>query len=1394
VGIFFEDNPSGNTGIVSDNKFSNTEYGVAIHPNLLSSNPNMIVTAENNYWGDADPSDDVSENVDYSPFYATSTTTPATKKVTVKVGATEDVKAYSDTIQVAIDAADAGDTIQVAAGTYNESILIGKPLTLQGATYDQNKNGYTVPAGYAWDDKVESIINHPNPGGGYDAIVDIVDTNNVTFEGFVVQERNAIGNLNTSLMRVYAHTQEISNIVVRNNVIGPNTNTAAQDGTQGRMGLYIVNHPYGNIGVVNSTFSGNKIFDTKGNGNNVFLWSSYHSFPYEAPGPASMDGTVIEDNEIYGSHRSGIETAGGFTGLTIRGNSIYENSGPGDIPDLKYGNGIIMVRGSGDRSSCLGYGPEDVTIEDNEIFNNEDHGIYLGPNNKKITIKGNNIHDNGSDAVRLDLVGNYWNPDFEPDPGPHTCLNGSRNVSASMNNIFRNGNGIQVIGTLTNGFALVAENNWWGDAGGPDADSNRDGNFGDTASDHVVYFPWALNEDRTEFTECSVTATLINAPKGLTNAESYTVTVGGIGVVSYKYNVDDGPWSAETAVDVLLDFAVVADGDYTLSVIGKSVAGNWQAEADATTATWKVDSTPPVATIANAPRGTTGITSMNVIVGGTDVKFYKYSIDGGSFGAACPVNKPIEERNLGEGARTLAVIGADTVGNWQTEESATTATWAIDITTPTAVLSDLPDNSTRRTSTSIVVRGADIDQYKFSIDGGLTWSFGLVAERIELSGLDEGTHTLYVNGYSRNNGNWQDGNFGESTDNATAYTWTVDLTPPQATTVTPSPGKPAATVIDLSWPAVEDGLKRYRIWYSTSEITEENVSAAIELFSNITPGPKDYDEAFTVKGLSPDTTYFFAVKSIDAAGNVSVLSNVASAATATKLPTVTGLTLTGGGASGDNSVAREIRLTGANFIGVAGNDIVRFISSSAVFDISCKAGLPTEIYADVPAGSPAGVYSIRVINSNGTSASSSQSYRITAAPIPLPEVTGISLGIGTAGETVTVDIAGRNFTDATEVNLVMADGVALTQSAPFTVVTDTLINTALPLPAAMDEGLYDIQIVTPNGMNEVSGVRFEVYEPVDLSAAAGDAQTTKGVDMPGDGIVPVEVILSTDDREEVAPATANKMEIEVTVDPGTEITLQDGTAYSGVIDPPRQVPVTEDIASEVEDAANAVVFTMGSATERLELGDDQFLVVTVDITLSSDAPEPLIYYLEADNSVTLAGVDGEKGGVSYLQGGAVLATQVDVPESGYTTYTFGLMLDHMSTFVAGTLSGGGGTSGGGMGAAGGSSCFIATAAYGSYMEPHVKILRDFRDRFLITTIAGRAFVGLYYTYSPPVADFIAGHDTLRAPMRWALLPLVGVAWLALHFGLLLPLVIIVLFFMLFATPIGIHRRRWVRER
>lgn len=86
--------------------------------------------------------------------------------------------------------------------------------------------------------------------------------------------------------------------------------------------------------------------------------------------------------------------------------------------------------------------------------------------------------------------------------------------------------------------------------------------------------------------------------------------------------------------------------------------------------------------------------------------------------------------------------------------------------------------------------------------------------------------------------------------------------------------------------------------------------------------------------------------------------------------------------------------------------------------------------------------------------------------------------------------------------------------------------------------------------------------------------------------------------------------------------------------------------------------------------------------------------------------------------------------------------------------------GSGGGGGGGGGCFIATAAFGYYDEPHVMVLRLFRDEYLMTNAPGRLLVNLYYDTSPPLAAVITKNSWLKGAVRIMLLPLIAFAWIA----------------------------------
>ncbi|MCK4822576.1 hypothetical protein KA005_42825 [bacterium] len=104
-------------------------------------------------------------------------------------------------------------------------------------------------------------------------------------------------------------------------------------------------------------------------------------------------------------------------------------------------------------------------------------------------------------------------------------------------------------------------------------------------------------------------------------------------------------------------------------------------------------------------------------------------------------------------------------------------------------------------------------------------------------------------------------------------------------------------------------------------------------------------------------------------------------------------------------------------------------------------------------------------------------------------------------------------------------------------------------------------------------------------------------------------------------------------------------------------------------------------------------------------------------------------------------------------------------------------------------CFIATASYGTPLHPHIKTLRDFRDKYLMPSNLGQKLVDLYYKYSPFVADLIAKHKAFKVAVRIMLLPLVAFSYSILHFDPIIIGIMLAFIFMLSIVLISLFYRK-----
>lgn len=375
------------------------------------------------------------------------------------------------TIQVAINEAGSGDTINVAAGTYSSGtngesfpITIDKSLTLKGAQFGIDP---TVE-GARTNEPQETVID----ASGFEGNAIEISANDVILEGFTIKNMHGEPT-NSSPSAKYAikvlsqsgnHSIYSSDIVIQNNILTDNSrgiflldneNSLVEQNrivrceslVPGLSGGY-----YGGSGIVLSYVKSTTEITENLLSENVAKASYYGPILISYGGYATQP--TITNNLITNNYReTNISYGIVLSGATaiIRNNTITGNEG----------GGIWSRMGS----SSYFQGPETLLIiKGNVITENALEGIYIVNNLPGASITGNTVTDNGGTGVNV----------------------GTGDYTINYNNIFGNGFGVSA------GVPTDAENNWWG--------TQAENEIAEMVNDNVDYDPWLLEPARSKAT------------------------------------------------------------------------------------------------------------------------------------------------------------------------------------------------------------------------------------------------------------------------------------------------------------------------------------------------------------------------------------------------------------------------------------------------------------------------------------------------------------------------------------------------------------------------------------------------------------------------------------------------------------------------------------------------------------------------------------------------------------------------------------------------------------------------------------------------------------------------------------------------------------------------------
>jgi beta propeller repeat protein len=211
------------------------------------------------------------------------------------------------------------------------------------------------------------------------------------------------------------------------------------------------------------------------------------------------------------------------------------------------------------------------------------------------------------------------------------------------------------------------------------------------------------------------------------------------------------------------------DPGAALSIRPATVPISFQAALNPTALNAQIDIFQGVvgwATVSNAPSSPTAGTSASMTVGGQNVDYYMYQLNGGSWSAEQPSSLPLTLTGLSSGTQTLSILGRSQYGGYLPSSNALTVSWVVSASAPPTTITGAPATPTAANAAQLTVGGTGVTDYHWTLNGSFYLPSTPVATPIVLSNLLVTQAVVSVLG--------EVGGVFQPTNNATTVQWSIN--------------------------------------------------------------------------------------------------------------------------------------------------------------------------------------------------------------------------------------------------------------------------------------------------------------------------------------------------------------------------------------------------------------------------------------------------------------------------------------------------------------------------------------------------------------------------------------------------------------------------------------------